>query len=87
MKIDNSVDWYIKKSVSDKVGRGNNDRVDSGIDAKVVSGDCEVVELKVVDEDGSGDGISANKVIKCVQKVLSLLLVLNFLRRCWWSIN
>ena len=47
MKIDNSVDWYIKKSVSDKVGRGNNDRVDSGIDAKVVSGDCEVVELKL----------------------------------------
>ena len=47
MKIDNSVDWYIKKSVSAKVDGVNNDRLDSDIDAKVVSGDCEVVELKL----------------------------------------
>ena len=80
MKIGNSVYLYVGKRFSAKVGRGNNPGTYSDIYAKVVSGDGEVIELKVLYEVGYGDGISFNKVVKCVITLLEEVLVVELLQ-------
>ena len=42
MKIGNSVDWVVYISVGAKVGRDNNDKVDSDVGSESGSGDVEV---------------------------------------------
>ena len=43
VRIGNSLDWDVVRSVSAKVGRGDNVRADSYVYDKVLSGDVEVV--------------------------------------------
>ena len=72
MKIDNSVDWYVDRIFSAKVGRGDNGRVDIDVGDKCGFGDGERVELKFVDEVGSGDGNSVDKFVKGVKVGVSV---------------
>ena len=64
MNIGNSVDFYVDRSFSARVGRGNNSSVDIDIDVESGSGDDDVVELKVVDGVGYGDDNIVDKVFK-----------------------
>ena len=44
MKIDDSIDWYIDRSVGTEAGRGNNCGVDSDVGDEVGGGDGERVQ-------------------------------------------
>ena len=70
MKIDIILDLYVKSIFGAKFGRGNSTGAENDIDDKFLSSSGELIELKVVDEVGSGGGRRANKVVKCVQNVL-----------------
>ena len=77
MKIDNSLDWDVNRSVSANVGRGNNGGVCIDIDFKVGSGDVEGVESEYVDEVGSGYSISTDNSFKGDKKVLSEVFIMG----------
>ena len=67
MNIGNSVYLDSDICVGDKVGRGDNCRVDITVDDEVWSFDREPVKYYFVDEGGYGDGICVNKVLKVVK--------------------
>ena len=58
MKIDNTIYLYVDINVGDEYCRGNNGRINS--------------DVEVVYKVGSGDGISVNKVVKCVKGGVSV---------------
>ena len=67
VNINDSVYWDFYRRISDKFVRVIDGRVDSDVGDEVEIGDGEGVELEVVDEVGSGGGISVDKIFKGVR--------------------
>ena len=66
MKIKNSAYWYDCRSVRNKVGRGHTRGAENDHGAEVGYYDEEGIESAYVHEVCSGDGNSADKVVKGV---------------------
>ena len=67
MKIGNILYWIFDRIVGANVVRCNIGRLNSDVGTEVVIFDAELIQWKVVDEAGSGNGNSFNKDIKVVQ--------------------